>query len=122
VGSDLIQNPAPVSGSSPFLASDSLVFSTVMSSSFRNFALAWNIGFRFFLDPSTSPGFLLDWNHCNADGTRLLLGYGVESFHTLLSSYGTQDHRAKPLRVAQHGICLVLDEPSRFLGCMVHPL
>ncbi|KAJ7353268.1 hypothetical protein DFH08DRAFT_804837 [Mycena albidolilacea] len=52
-----------------------------MSSSLRNVALAWNLGFRFFLDPSTSPRFLLDWDHHNADGTCLVLGYGVESFH-----------------------------------------
>ncbi|KAJ7318030.1 hypothetical protein DFH08DRAFT_1036759 [Mycena albidolilacea] len=53
-----------------------------MSSSLRNVALAWNLGFRFFLDPSTSPRFLLDWDHHNADGTRLVLGYGVENFRT----------------------------------------
>jgi hypothetical protein len=53
-----------------------------MSSSLHNFTLAWNLGFRFFLDPSTSPRFLLDWDHRNADGTHLALGYGVESFRT----------------------------------------
>jgi hypothetical protein len=34
----------------------------------------------------------------------------------------TQDDRAKPLCVAQHGTCFVLDEPSRFLGCVVRAL
>ncbi|KAJ7351215.1 hypothetical protein DFH08DRAFT_957549 [Mycena albidolilacea] len=53
-----------------------------MPSSLHNFALAWNLGFRFFLDPSTSPRFLLDWDHHNADGTRLSLRYGMESFRT----------------------------------------
>ncbi|KAJ7694027.1 hypothetical protein B0H14DRAFT_3530850 [Mycena olivaceomarginata] len=53
-----------------------------MSSFLRNFALAWNLGFRIFLDLSTSPRLLLDWDHHNADGTHLALGYGVESFRT----------------------------------------
>jgi hypothetical protein len=35
---------------------------------------------------------------------------------------GTWDHRAKPSCVAQHGTRFVLDEPSRFLGCVVRPL
>jgi hypothetical protein len=48
----------------------------------RNIALAWNLGLRFFLDPSTSPRFLLDWDHHNADGTHLALGYGMENFCT----------------------------------------
>ncbi|KAJ7355191.1 hypothetical protein DFH08DRAFT_495991 [Mycena albidolilacea] len=51
-------------------------------SSLHNFTLAWNLGFCFFLDPSTSPCILLDWDHHNADGTRLVLGYGVENFRT----------------------------------------
>ncbi|KAJ7339861.1 hypothetical protein DFH08DRAFT_812243 [Mycena albidolilacea] len=56
--------------------------STVMSSSLHSIALAWNLRFRFFLDPSTSPCFLLDWDHHNADGTHLVLGYGMENFRT----------------------------------------
>jgi hypothetical protein len=53
-----------------------------MSSSLRNLTLAWNLGFRFFLDLLTSPHLLLDWDHRNADGTRLALGYGMESFRS----------------------------------------
>jgi hypothetical protein len=53
-----------------------------MSSSLCSVALAWNLGFRFFLNPLTSPHFLLDWDHHNADGTRLALGYGMENFCT----------------------------------------
>ncbi|KAJ7325512.1 hypothetical protein DFH08DRAFT_817186 [Mycena albidolilacea] len=53
-----------------------------MSSSLHNFALAWNLRLCFFLNPSTSPRFWLNWNHHNVDGTHFVLGYGVENFHT----------------------------------------
>jgi hypothetical protein len=39
-----------------------------------------------------------------------------------LSCSRTRDDRAEPLCIAQHGACSVLDEPSRFLGCMVRAL
>jgi hypothetical protein len=53
-----------------------------MSSSLCNVALARNLGFRFFLNLLTSPRFLLDWDHHNVDGTRLVFRYGMESFRT----------------------------------------
>ncbi|KAJ7364955.1 hypothetical protein DFH08DRAFT_799263 [Mycena albidolilacea] len=52
-----------------------------MAFTLHNFALLWNLGLRFFLNPTTSPHYLLDWNHQNTNGTPLLLGYGVENFH-----------------------------------------
>jgi hypothetical protein len=51
-----------------------------MPSPLRTFALFWNSGLRFFIDPQTSPRRRLDWDSQNADGTPLPLGYGAESF------------------------------------------
>jgi hypothetical protein len=51
-----------------------------MPSPLRNFALLWNLGLRFFLDPTTSPHHRLDWDPQNANGTLLSLGYSVEGF------------------------------------------
>ncbi|KAJ7309212.1 hypothetical protein DFH08DRAFT_823632 [Mycena albidolilacea] len=51
-----------------------------MSSPLHNFAFFWSLGLRFFLNPRMSPRCRLDWDTQNADGTPLLLGYGVEDF------------------------------------------
>ncbi|KAJ7303801.1 hypothetical protein DFH08DRAFT_825581 [Mycena albidolilacea] len=51
-----------------------------MPSPLRNFALLWNSGLRFFLDPRTSPRRRLGWDSQNTDRTPLPLGYGAESF------------------------------------------
>jgi hypothetical protein len=52
----------------------------MMPSPLRNFAILWNSGLRFFLNPSLSPRRHLDWDCQNADGTPLPLGYGAEDF------------------------------------------
>ncbi|KAJ7334220.1 hypothetical protein DFH08DRAFT_814246 [Mycena albidolilacea] len=49
-----------------------------MPSPLRNFTLFWNLGLRFFLDPTTSPRCCLDWDCQNTDGTPLLLGGAAE--------------------------------------------
>jgi hypothetical protein len=52
-----------------------------MPSALRTFALLWDSGLCFFLDPWTSPRRRLDWDCQNADGTPLPLGYGAQDFH-----------------------------------------
>ncbi|KAJ7308686.1 hypothetical protein DFH08DRAFT_823715 [Mycena albidolilacea] len=84
-----------------------------MSSPLRNFALFWNLGLCFFLNPVTSPCHRLDWDQQNTDGAPLPLGYSAENFHCPRRLFHERSDGASVILVfGYHGVDIDVSGPE----------